>query len=70
MQEIKVTIRSDMFLDKSEHNMLVTYLFLCLVCHNWQRPGAVINMTISEANAPIVEDGKIIIKSLEHKTKL
>ena len=66
LQEIKETILSDLLLDKSEHNMLVTYLFLCLVCRNWQRP---INLTISEANAPIMEDGKIIIKSLEHKTK-
>ena len=69
LQEIKETICSDLLLDKSEHNMLVTYLFLCLVCRNWQRPGAAINLTVSEANAPIVEDGKIIIKSLEHKTK-
>ena len=69
LQEIKETIRSDMLLDKSEHNMLVTYLFLCLVCHNWQRPGAVINLTVSEANAPIFEDGRIILKSLQHKTK-
>ena len=69
LQEIKETIRSDLLLDKSEHNMLVTYLFFCLVCCNWQRPGAVIKLTVSEANAPIMEDGKIIIKSLEHKTK-
>ena len=69
LQEIKETIRSDLLLDKSEHNMLVTYLFLCLVCRNWQRRGAVINLTVSEANAPIMEDEKIIIKSLEHKTK-
>lgn len=70
LKEILQCVREDLLLEKSEYNTLVTYLFLKLACENWQRPGSVIGLTVSEAKSPIREDGKVIFKSHEHKTKL
>ena len=69
LKDILQCVKEDMLLEKSEYNTLLTYFFLKLACENWQRPGSVIGLTISEAKSPIREDGKVILKSHEHKTK-
>lgn len=66
---IKESISGNYLLSRQEHNTLVTYLFLRLVCSNWQRPAAAINLTVAEAKSPIAEGDKVVVKSYNHKTK-
>ena len=52
----------------AEKNFLAVFVFMNLTYGNWQRPGAAINVTISEANSFKTNNEKIIVTSTNHKT--
>ena len=51
-------------------SIMRTYLFCSLVYRNWQRPGAVISLTIEEAAGAVEKDGHLVLHSRQHKTTL
>ena len=48
--------------------IVATYLFMALAYKNWQRPGAILNLTTDEANSAKTRTDSIIITSAVHKT--
>ena len=66
--EIRSKLNDDKELSRSEITLLTTYLFMCLTYKNWQRPGAVIRMTLEEAQAYVMKDNKLVVKTFHHKT--
>ena len=50
------------------YNYVSTYLFMAFTYLNWQRPGAVINLTLEEAENARYTETSIILQSKEHKT--
>lgn len=66
----------DKALQKTQHLVLQgasfqdkgTYLFMALGYKNWQMPGGIINLTLSEAESATTEEDCLLIKSHEHKT--
>ena len=51
-----------------EINLLATYLFAAITYGNWQRAGAALNLTLAEAQAARLVDGKYTIAVADHKT--
>lgn len=68
VQSLHDKILQDCILTNYETNQIVTFLFVCLICGNWQRPGAIINLTLDEALAGVELNGKLVLKSKTHKT--
>ena len=68
MADIESKIVKNENLSDPEITQLVTYLFMCLAYKNWQRPSAIIRMTLSEAHSFSEKDDKLLLQCRAHKT--
>ena len=66
--DIESKIVKNESLSDPEITQLVTYLFMCLAYKNWQRPSAIIIMTLSEAQSFTENDGKLVLQCRANKT--
>ena len=60
LSDIQLKYDNDIEVSDSEADRLTTYFFICLTYKNWQRAGAVLNMTLDEAQAAVVKDNKLV----------
>ena len=56
------------YVDDTTFNDITTYMFMLIAYKNWQRPGAVTNLTLKDIEDAEKDHRKIVITCKTHKT--